>query len=242
MADITTIIMLICIIGVAASVQSSAGFGFSIICMIFLPQLLAVVDSMVIISVVNFVAVTAVTIRYRKHIQWKQLGLPLILSLLGNYIGLREITTMDNGTAMVVIGTSLIVLSMYLLFFSSRIHLQPNYINSGICGSVSGLMSGFFSIPGPPMVLYYSTATKTKEAYIATIQFFFLVNGIFKVTFFMTSVEFDQGTWKVIPLLLLAAGAGTLAGSWLFDRISEKVMKRMVYVFMTAAGLYYVLL
>lgn len=227
------------IIFIAALIQASTGFGFSITTMMVFPLIFAVTDSMVLINMTNFVAVTFVAVKYFKHIRWKLVALPLVLSLVGNYIGLKNIVSMNNTNAMMFLGVALILLSVYFFFFSTKIQIPANQTTAAVSGTASGLMSGFFSIPGPPMVLYYSVAIKEKEAYIGTIQCFFLINALFKFTFFINAVEVAPVIYTVLPYALLAALLGAFVGNYIFRKASPAIIHKLIYGFMALSGLYY---
>ncbi len=75
----------------AALVQTSAGFAFSIISMMFLPLVFSVQDSMLLVNILNLVVVGYITFKYRKFINFKLIPLPLLFALIGNYIGLSNV-------------------------------------------------------------------------------------------------------------------------------------------------------
>lgn len=234
------ILVAILIVYIAALIQSSTGFGFSITTMMILPLLFSVTDSMVLINMTNFVAVIFVMVKYYRKIQWRLIFVPLILSLIGNYIGMTNIVRMDNTYAMMVVGSALLVLSIYFYFLSDKIKMPANQTTAAVSGSVSGLMSGFFSIPGPPMVLYYSVAIKDKEAYIGTIQCFFFINAIFRFSFFMTSVEVAPIIFKVLPYTIGAAFIGAVTGNYIFRKAPTEIIHKLIYGFMALSGIYYI--
>lgn len=235
------ILIAILIVFIAAIIQSSTGFGFSITTMMVMPLLFSVMDSMVLINMTNFVAVIFVTVKYYRKIQWRLVVLPLGLSLIGNYIGMSNIVAMNNTYAMMILGSALLLLSFYFFFFSKKIRIPANQATAAMSGTASGLMSGFFSIPGPPMVLYYSVAIKDKEAYIGTIQCFFLINSLFRFAFFMTSVAVTPIIFKVLPFTFVAALLGAFTGNYIFRKAPTEIIHKLIYGFMALSGIYYIL-
>ena len=156
-------IWIIVIVALGAFTQSSSGFGFSIITMSLFPLFFSVIDSMILVVLTNMVAVTFIVIRYFKHIQFRLLIIPVILSLITTYIGLINIVSIDNHIIIKVLGIALILLSIYFLFFANKIKVPANQLTASIAGITAGLMNGFLSIPGPPVVLYYSAALEDKR-------------------------------------------------------------------------------
>jgi len=237
--EIYIAIVLVVILG--AFTQSSAGFGFSIITMSLFPLFYSVVDSMILVVFINFVAVTYVVVKYFKFIRFRLLIVPLLLSLVATYFGLVNIVSIDNDIFVRILGGALILLSIYFFFFSSKISIPANQWTASTAGIVTGLMNGFFSMPGPPAVLYYSAAIKDKKEYIATIQTLFLVNSILKSVFFITNYDVSADILKIIPIAVIAAIIGTLLGNKAFKKLSSENLKKVVYVVMVLAGIKYLL-
>jgi uncharacterized protein len=232
-------IILIVILG--AFSQSSSGFGFSIITMSLFPLFFSVIDSMILIVFTNLVAVTFIVVRYYKHIQFKLLIIPVILSLITTYIGLINLIEIDNDIIIKGLGVLLILLAVYLFFFSNKVKVPANQLTASIAGIIAGLMNGFFSIPGPPVVLYYSSAIGDKRQYIATVQFLFLTSSILKIGFFSTQYGVNAELINLLPFSILAAVLGTVLGHWAFKKLSSAHIKKLVYIVMVIAGIKYLL-
>ena len=124
-----------------------------------------------------------IVVRYWRHIDFKTVAIPLVLGLIGTYIGANALLVLDNTIVMKVLGGVLIVLAIYFFVFSRRICIPENLLSASVAGILSGLMGGFFNISGPPIVLYCSATAENKEEYLATVQFYFLVMIIFKMVF-----------------------------------------------------------
>ncbi len=62
-----------------------------------------------------------------------------------------------------MIGAALVAFAAFFLLFSNRIRIEANPMTATMSGVASGLMGGFFGMPGPPIVLYYSVAIKEKR-------------------------------------------------------------------------------
>ncbi len=234
-------VVLICVIVMAAAfIHSFAGFGFSIIAMALLPMLMSVIDSMMLLIFANLVTVAYITVKYFRYINFRLLIVPVVLSLAGNYVGLSCLVGFDNAFAIKILGSALVLLSAYFFFFSKKIKIPDNQIFASIAGAASGLMSGFFSIPGPPIVLYYSAATKQKEEYLSTLQMFFLVNTIFKIIFFVLSYKIKMDILCTIPFVVVSAGIGVLFGNVVFKKTSLGILKKIIYLVMTISGIWYI--
>lgn len=234
-------ILIILVVCLGAFVQSSAGFGFSIITMSLFPLFFSVIDSMILVVFTNLVAIVFIVVKYFKHIQFKLLVVPLILLLITTYYGLVNAVKIDNDIFMKILGIALILLSIYFYFFSKKIKMPANQLTATITGVVAGLMNGFLSIPGPAVVLYYSAAIKDKKEYIATVQFLFLSSTLLKIAFFTTQYDVSLEIIKLIPFTILAAMLGTFLGHRAFKKMNSETLKKLVYIVMAVAGIKYLL-
>jgi uncharacterized membrane protein YfcA len=80
------------------------------------------------------------------------------------------------------------------------------------------------------------SATESKEEYLGTIQFYFLVTNVYALT-----VRGLTGllTAAMLPAILAGAAGivlGTLAGNKLFDRLPDLAFRRFVYSFIFVSG------
>ena len=148
---------------------------------------------------------------------------------------------MDNGLAMKILGLSLILLSIYFYFFSDKIKVPINKWSALIGGGISGLMGGLMGVPGPPIVLYYSVALPKKEAYLATIQTFFLINDLIRVFFLTQTMTITPTMFKSLPIAFVTAVVGLMLGNAAFKRMSSKGLQQLIYAFMSLSGLYYLI-
>lgn len=180
-----------------------------------------------------------ISVKYFKYINFKLLIVPLVLSLCTTYFGLKNVVSIDNDIYVRVLGAGLIVLSIYFFFFLNKIKIPANQWTAASAGIISGLMNGFFSIPGSPIVLYYSAANEDKRGYIAATQVLFLSNSILKAVFFAIQYEISSQVSKLIPFTITADVAGTLIGNKAFKKRSFKSLKKVVYVVMVLAGFKY---
>jgi len=234
-----TFIFTIVLVLFAAIVHSTAGFGYSIITMMFFPLFFTVPESIVLKTFSGVAMVIAIVIKYRKDINIKMLFWPLLLAVPGAIYGVLGVTSIDNEVAMKILGIGLILLSVYFYFLSDRIKMPANKWTGMAGGGVAGLMGGFLGVPGPPIVLYYSVVLKKKEAYMATIQLFFLTIDIITLTFLTKELTFTPEIKWLMPIALLASIAGMFIGSAVFKRLSSDILHKVIYVVMMLAGVYY---
>lgn len=220
-----------------ALVQRVSGFGYGIFVMIFYAMILPHGQATALSALVSMVMAASVSWRMRRHIHIKQVLIPLISYTVTSTIALNILGGMDMGLIKRVMGAFLVVLSIYFFFFHSRIKIRPTPVSALIAGAVGGVTGGFFSMGGPPMVIYYLNCLDSKDDYLATIQCYFALSNV------VSNIgRAAQGfVTETVLLLLIPAMAAMLLGKALggriYGKISADLLKKIVYTFMAFSGL-----
>ena len=225
----------------ASFVQATAGFAFTIIIMALWPLFLPVPEASQLLMFGSLIPIACITFRYRRHINFRITAIPMILGLLGTYIGVNALLTIDNAIIIKVLGGFLIVLALYFFAFSSRICIAQNPLTASVTGFLSGLMGGVFNMPGPPMVLYCTVTSQSKEEYLATTQFYFLVLLLFRIVYMWMRRGLSDLVISHTPVVVVGSLGGMFLGLWLFKKLSSKTIKKIVYVLMILSGLWYII-
>ena len=103
--------------------------------------------------------------------------------------------------------------------------------------SVSGVMGGMFAMPGPPLVLYCISTLEDKREYVTTLQAFSVVFNLFYTIFRFKAGFYSDDTWLWWVIGLGGAIIGSSLGTRCFDVISNRMLKRIVYVMMIVSGI-----
>ena len=231
-------LLLIAAVAVGASlVQSVTGFGFGIVAMIFLPQLLWYTEANVLSSMLGLCTSALVVAALYRFVNWKNLVFPLIGSLVTNYVAISFVKSAKNETLTLLLGIALLLLSLYFFFFSGKIKIRPTWYAGLIAGTVSGVLSGLFSIGGPPVVIYYLQSEKDTNHYMATLSAYFILSGAASI-----SMKAASGFVTLTVLLGFAIGlfgmlAGSLCGKRIRNKVNPIVLRKAVYGVMAASGL-----
>ena len=132
---------------------------------------------------------------------------------------------------------ALILVSIYFIFFSSRIKIPANKKGQITAGTISGLLGGFFGAQGPPAVLYFVSTVKDKNQYMALMQSYLLCGNIM-----MTMVRAYNGflTPSVGWDYLYGIGGvaiGTTLGAYVFKHIPNRWFRYVVYCYIGISGI-----
>ena len=222
----------------AAFVQRVSGFGLGIFAMMFLPHFLPSHTAAATISCLFSCCTTTYnSIKYRKNIAYKTAIPMLAAALVSIPIAVYFAAKVEADIFEILLGSVLIILSVYFLFFNKKIKIKPTPVNGIIAGTLGGALNGLFSTGGPPAVLYLTNAAPDNVTYFATIQFYFCLTNIYA-----TANRAINGLVTADLLLCAAVGiVGCLAGDFLgrkvFDKLDAKKLKYIIYIGMIISGI-----
>lgn len=222
----------------ASFVQRTTGFGFGIFIMTMLPAIMSSHGEATTLS--GILAMTTsliIVIQKYRFIVWRRL-LPILLTFIVVSIGaIFVLKRMEYSILNILLGITLVVVSIYFSFFSKRIKVKTTLPVQITAGTLSGLMGGFFGMQGPPAVLYFVNSEKDKEHYLAVTQTYFLVGNIMMTIarayngFFTTAVSMGY-IYGITGVVI-----GNLIGAWVFRHITGSILKYMIYAYIGISGL-----
>lgn len=231
------IYLIICLsLLLAGFIQGVSGFGAGIVFMSIVPYFLSVTASAAISNFVCLMLEIMMVIRYRKHINKSIILLPAIFFIIAATAGIHLASNLDTRIMKEILGSFLILLAVYMMVFRSKMNLQPTLLTMFVCGFVSGLCDGMFSIGGPLMVLYFLAITKSKEEYLGTIQTFFGICAIYNL-----ALRTYRGLFTIDLLGYALVGTaaiflGLKIGNRVVDRIDDQIMQKIVCVMIGISG------
>ena len=229
-------IFLLCI--GASFIQRTTGFGFGIFIMTMLPFLLPSYGEATTLS--GLLALTtsaAISFRLRRFVSWKRL-LPILLTFTAvSAVAVSCLSSMDDSLLRRILGVVLVLASLYFIFLSSRIHIRPTLPFQVTAGAISGVLGGFFGMQGPPAVLYFISSEPDNEHYMAIAQTYFFIGNLAMTLSragngFLTKAVGEGYLWGIAGVLI-----GTLLGGIVFERIPQRLFKRIIYLYIGISGL-----
>lgn len=235
--EAVTIVLLILFCTGASFVQRVSGFGFGIFIMTMLPHLMPSYGEATTLSGLLSAAQSLyVLVPIWRYINWKKL-LPILLTfLVVSFFGVQYVAYAGDTHLKHLLGIILILMSVYFVIFSDRIHLRPTYTVQVSMGTLSGLMGGLFAMQGPPAVLYFVSSEDDKTRYLAQTQAYFFFGNLF-MTFYRMKNGFLTPTvgmgWLYACIGIIV---GTQFGKLVFDKISASTLRKVVYAYMAVSG------
>lgn len=230
--------LLLVLVGMGgAFVQRVSGFGLGIFAMIFMPHFMpSPTIAAAIISICSGATTVFNAFKYRKNINYK-ISLPMICaSLVIIPIAVYFSAVVSGKIFKILLGIVLVLLSLYFLFFDSKIKIRPTTVNGVFAGTLSGALVGLFSTGGPPVVLYLSKATTDNLIYFATVQFFFAITSVYATGMRVFNGLIDMDVVLYSLVCLAGCMIGDFIGSKVFDKLNSKKLKLIIYIGMIISG------
>lgn len=218
--------------------QAAIGFGYATVVMAFFPVFLPSIPiASTVCAVLSLLASCTVFFQYRKAARPKHVLWPILIYFVVMPFAVAWSAGAPKLILSVIFGVFLLLLGLYYLFTADKIRI-PRTTGAGmIAGLLSGVFGGLFAVSAPPTALYCLSTLDTKEAYIGTLQFFFLVTNIYAVGV----RTFNGLVTSQVLVWALAASGGLLLGLWsgqvfFRKRTDLSRIKTWVFIFIACMG------
>ncbi|QGH36731.1 TSUP family transporter [Gracilibacillus salitolerans] len=228
-------ILFFVIIIVASILQTSTGFGFSILATPFLLLVFEPREAIQINLLLSLVISGALITKILKDVDFKILRRFIFGSVVGLPIGIFAFLLID--IIKLKLGISIIILLLTIMLIL-RFRIKQNKKRDWIVGGLSGSLTTSIGMPGPPLLLYFSGTDTQKEKLrgttLAFYLFIYLFSLITQVTFAGTSKTVWVSSGVALPLVLI----GLYLGQILFKWINQNVFRVVTYIILLFTGIY----
>lgn len=221
-----------------SAVQTVVGFGFIIFLMALMPLFLPIGTCLVAAQLSGAFMSGVLFVDKFSSVDPKKFLWPAVTASVAGIVGLLFLTGIDNALYMKLLGIVLIALALWMMKFSSLVKLRPSPLSGGTVGVIGGLMGSLFGVSAPPLVLYFTAISESKDSYVANLQLtLFIQTAICILGRICLDMWPDGAFWYCIPAI---AGSylGKIPGKWLYGKLDMKTFKTLVFVFMGILGVY----
>lgn len=230
-----TIFIFVTIILLASILQTSTGFGFSIMATPFLLMIFEPREAIQINLILSLVISTALIAKISKDVDRGILKRFIYGSLPGLPIGIIIFLLADTGKLKA--GISIVILTLTLLLIMN-FRLKMTKRRDFIVGGFSGALTTGIGMPGPPLLLYFSGTDTPKAQLRATTLAFYLFIYSVSLTIQVIFAGTNQIVWTSSAMGLPLVIAGLYLGQLLFHRINQKYFRIFTYVILLFSGVY----
>lgn len=218
--------------------QANMGFGSALILVNILPlffpfnKTVALTQgALIFLNIFYFV-------RYFRKIRWDVVMPALIpgalLGLVFTIFSVRQ----DSTVLTLFLGVLFLVLSVYELAFSRKVHVKPSKLSGFLMGGFSGITNAFASIAGPPIALYLVPSIDDNLEYFATSQCFFFFCSLPCIIARIASGIYEVTDLPVLCVLLAGLLLGVFLGLKILTKVETDILKKLIYVFVGVNGIY----
>ncbi|WP_341302259.1 sulfite exporter TauE/SafE family protein [Lysinibacillus sp. FSL H8-0500] len=222
------------IILAASILQTSTGFGFSIMATPFLLLLFLPQEAMQINILLSLVISFSLIWKVRQDIDIALLKKVMIGSVVGAPFGSLLFALVDVTTFKLLIAILLVGLTI-LLMKNFSIH-QTGSRDYGV-GFISGMLTTSIGMAGPPLLLYFASTHRNKETIravsIAYYIFIYLISLLSQIIIEGTSKMVWMYSIYALPIVFI----GLILGQILFNRLNQRLFRSLIYLLLIAAGL-----
>jgi uncharacterized protein len=223
------------IILIASVLQTSTGFGFSILATPFLLILFEPTEAIQINLILSFFISSALIMKIRHDIDYVTLKRFMAGSAVGLPVGIVIFLLIDIDYLKTGISILIIALTIMLIL---KFRIQQNKKRDLLVGGLSGSFTTSIGMPGPPLLLYFSGTDTQKETLrsttLAFYLFIYLISLIIQVTFAGTNKTIWTSSLWALPVVFL----GLYLGQILFNYINQKIFRLFTYIILLFTGIY----
>ncbi len=230
--DIYTFMLIIL---VASILQTSTGFGFSILATPFLLLLFKPMEAIQINLILSLVISFALITKIKKDIDYGILKRFVIGSTIGLPIGIIIFLVLNLKNLMLGISLIIFLLTLVLIL---KFRITQTKGKDLTVGGLSGILTSSIGMPGPPLLLYFS-GTDTEKAKLrgTTLAFYlyiYLMSLFIQVIFAGTNKTIWLSSLYALPVLLI----GLFLGQLLFKVINQKFFQLFTYLILLFTAIF----
>lgn len=222
----------------SAFLQAVSGFGYAMVAMTLMPFVLP----MRYCSAISAVTVVAIGVQMviilRKSIDLKIVALPIISAFLTINLGIYLLMTFEDIILKVILSGLIFFLTGFFFYCQkNRIELKKTTFNSVFFGLLTGVSTGMFNIVGPFFLVYYMNITNNTLAFKASMEFSFLMAGLYSS---VMHIFYGNISTVTIPFILSSVFASLIAGIFgikIFKRIDRRRISLMIYILLPLLAL-----
>jgi uncharacterized protein len=216
--------------------QSLTGFGSGLVSMAFLPEIIDVRVAVPLVAMVTGTLEFFLLIRYRGAFNLRNVWRMTAASIIAIPLGGWALGWVDPNILLTVLGLIIAGYALYALF---NFHL-PELKNPAwafLAGFLAGLLSGAYSVGGPPAIIYGSCRRWEPAEFKSNLQGFFLINDVLAIVThgFYGRLTPTVGKYYLLALPVLAIGM--LAGTSLDRYLNPVTFRKLTLVLLVIMGL-----
>jgi uncharacterized protein len=226
-------LLLLAIVFLAVFTQSLTGFGSGLVSMALMPNVIGVRTAVPLVAMITGTLEFFLLIRYRAAFQLGNVWRMTITSIIAIPIGVWALRNISEQVLLPILGIIMTGYALYALFNFKLPKLEhPGW--AFLAGFLAGLLSGAYSVGGPPVIIYGNCRGWKPDEFKSNLQGFFLVNDALAVINHglagnLTPLVLRGYVW-VLPAIALGFFAGTRLDRYLEPQRFRKIVLVMLVI------------
>jgi uncharacterized membrane protein YfcA len=221
-----------------AFVHGSAGFGSAVIAVAFIALILGVKTAVPFVAPYALLIAVFLLWHSRDHLEWSYFAYPAVGTIFGVPMGVWALKGLSPQVMKSILGAFILAFVAWSILWR-RAHLA--IIRVRFWGFISGFMGGVFggaiAVPGPPVVMFVSLSTWSKDAIRGVIQAYLIFTYVLTLALFGGTGMMHRETLLLNLLHLPSVILGMVAGQAVFHRIPQRWFIRVVLAVLAIVGL-----
>jgi hypothetical protein len=224
----------------AGFVQGLSGFGSVLLSLPLLALFLDIKTAIPLVALFGVVLSIFLLVQLRRFLNWKILYPLLAGSVPGIPIGVWLLKRTDVQWIQWAVGAVLVAYALYGIAWRPAPR-NTKALWAYLSGFAAGCLGGAIGAAGPPVIVYTSIQSWSKDQIKVTLQGFFVASGVL-VVFSQAVGGLVTGTilWYFLASLPLLI-AGTWIGSLFYGRLREETYRRVILILLAALGVFMIL-
>lgn len=222
-------------------VQTMTGFAQGIVVtgVVALSDAAAIAETADALSIIGIINAAVVLPKMWKHINWPSLLRIMIALTPGMIAGvvLLDILSSHHSTLLRLLAGLIVLMGGATLFLQPRPAERPSGpVSTGILGVTAGVMSGLFSLPGPPVVYHYYRQPVSLQTVRATLIAIFAILSAFRLMAVSIQTEISTVSIQLALMSVPVVAAGSWLGVRFPPRLSDAASRRAAFAILTGMG------
>jgi uncharacterized membrane protein YfcA len=175
-------------------------------------------------------------IRYRAAFNPRAVGRLIAASIFAIPIGVWALRRLDEKWLLVVLGAVMAGYALYALL-NFRLPRLEHPAWAYIAGFLAGLLSGAYSVGGPPAIIYGDCRGWKPAEFKGNLQGLFLINDVLAIASHAVAGNLTPQVWTGYLAALPILALGILAGASLDRKLDPLIFRKIVLILLVIMGL-----
>jgi len=221
-------------------VRGMSGFGAGMIAVPLLAFAIPLQLAVPLCSLLVFVLFIVLVIRDHQQVVWAELWRLVPPTIIGAVLGLWLFAVLDNRVLVTMLGSFLVLYSLYMLAVS--VLGLPQLRCSVRWAWPAGFLGSFFDTlfgggGGTLVVIYVNARGVSRAGFRATVAALWFFEMIARIGGYAWAGFYDANTLLLFALMLPVMWAGTVAGERLGNRVDSETFTRVLALMLLASGI-----